>query len=88
MATKQDNTVHRPLADIDTITHRLLLVILFTISLCAFIVHLSRDKNVIHTPIGVGGNYYLNSSKSIGLVSNNGSRIKKTRWQRLRMYYC
>lgn len=88
METKQDNTVHRPLADIDTITHRLLLVILFTISLCAVIYHLSRDKNVIHTPIGVGGNYYLNSSNSIGCVSNNGSRIRKPRWQRLRMSYC
>lgn len=88
MATKQDKTAFRPLADIDTITHRLLLVILFTISLCAVIYHISRDKNVIHTPIGVGENYYLNSSKSIGCVSNNGSRIKKTRWQRLRMYYC
>lgn len=87
METKHNETAFKPLADIDTISHRLLLVILFTISLCALIYHLSRDKNVLHTGKVIGSNYYVNSYFSNDEVSLCPKRIRKPRWERLRMSY-
>ena len=87
METKHNETAFTPLADIDTITHRLLLLCLFTISICAVIYHLSKDKNVLHTGKVVDGNYYVNSYLSNDAVSLCPKRIRKTRWERLRMSY-
>lgn len=88
METKHNETAFRPLADIDTITHRLLLLCLFTISICAVIYHYSKDKNVLPTAKALNGNYYVNSYFSSNEVSLCPKRIKKGRWQRLRMSYC
>ena len=87
METKQNKTDQTQLADIDTITHRLLLLSLFTIAISSIIWHCNRDKNVLHTTKPIGGDYYVNSYFSSVEVSLCPKKVKKPRWKRLRMYH-
>lgn len=87
METKHNETDQTELAYIDTITHRLLLLSLFTIAISSILWHNSRDKNVLHTTKVIDGNYYVNSYYSSHEVSLYPKKIKKGRWKRLRMYH-